>query len=274
MMTVKFLLRFDDLCPAMSWETWRKLETVMMEENVRPILSVIPDNQDSTLNEAEPNEHFWDHVRSWQARGWTIGLHGYQHRYVNKESGIIGLNSYSEFAGLSFEEQHSKLKKGLDIFAREGVRAEVWVAPAHSFDMNTVRALAKLGVRTISDGMSLYPYRDSQGVLWLPQQLWRFRTAPFGVWTICIHPKDELWTNAEYFRKCIRKYRHSITDVSTVAEAYRQRRHNLIDSGFADLWRLALRVKAALAARAARGRTLATQIESDTGTRPGLNAAR
>ena len=33
-MTVKFLLRFDDLCPTLNWDVWQKLENVMVEENV------------------------------------------------------------------------------------------------------------------------------------------------------------------------------------------------------------------------------------------------
>ena len=170
-MTVKFLLRFDDLCSTINWDVWRKLETIMVEENVHPIVAVIPDNQDPTLCDGPADEHFWDRVRCWQARGWAIGLHGYQHRYVNKEAGMIGLNHYSEFAGLPLEEQRTKLRKGLEIFKRERVRADVWVAPAHSFDENTVSALSSLGVKAISDGMSLFPYRDSDGVFWIPQQL-------------------------------------------------------------------------------------------------------
>jgi len=272
-MTVKFLLRFDDLCSTINWDAWQKLEAIMLEENVQPIVSVIPDNQDPTLCEGPADEHFWDRVRSWQARGWTIGLHGYQHQYVSKEAGMIGLNHYSEFAGLPLEEQHTKLRKGLEIFAREGVRADAWVAPAHSFDANTVRALASLGVKTISDGMSLYPYRDTQGVFWVPQQLWKFRAAPFGVWTVCIHPDDKLYRDADFFRQCIRQHRKSITSLSAVTEAYAKRKHSVIDSGFAQLWRLAIRVKAGMAARAAKGHCLATQIEHDSSQRPGLHTA-
>ena len=79
-MTVKFLLRFDDMCPTINWHVWQKLEDIMIEERIAPIVSVIPDNQDPSLHECEPNEHFWERVRAWQARGWTIGLHGYQNR--------------------------------------------------------------------------------------------------------------------------------------------------------------------------------------------------
>src|SRR5262249_58816740 len=53
-MTVKLLLRFDDLCPGINWQSWRKLETIMLDEAVKPILAVVPDNQDPTLNEGQP----------------------------------------------------------------------------------------------------------------------------------------------------------------------------------------------------------------------------
>jgi predicted deacetylase len=273
-MSVRFLVRFDDICPTIDWDAWQKVEATMIEEDVRPILSVIPDNQDQTLHEGEPNEQFWSCVREWQARGWTIGLHGYQHRYVSKEAGIIGLNNYSEFAGLPLDEQRAKLQRGMEIFAREGVHADVWVAPAHSFDANTVRALASLGVKAISDGMSLYPHRDSEGVLWVPQQLWRFRTAPFGVWTVCIHPKDELFLNAEHFRRCIREYKESITSFPAIVAAYRQRKHSWTDDVFAGLWRFAIRFKAKLATRLTPSPDAVVAMETDSAATHGLKAAR
>jgi predicted deacetylase len=186
-MSVKFLLRFDDICPTMDWKIWNEVETILVEEGIKPILAVIPDNQDETLHDAEPNRHFWDRVRSWQTRGWTIGLHGYQHRYVTQDPGILGLRHYSEFAGLPLNEQQAKLVKALEIFRREGLRPKVWIAPAHSFDANTLLALASLGIRTISDGFALYPHRDSQGTFWIPQQLGKLRPVPSGVWTLCIH---------------------------------------------------------------------------------------
>jgi predicted deacetylase len=270
-MSARFLIRFDDMCPTKDWDIWQKLETIMIEENVKPILSVIPDNQDPTLHEAQADQHFWDRVRGWQARGWTIGLHGYQHRYVTQEAGIIGLNNYSEFAGLPLTEQRNKLRKGLEIFQRESVRADVWVAPAHSFDASTIEALVGLGVKTISDGMSLYPHRDSKGVFWVPQQLWRFRTAPLGVWTVCIHSKDELYTNSEFFRRCIREYKESLTSLPAIAAIYAQRRRGATDDIFAKLWSFAIHFKAKLAARAARNHAVPA-MESDSSA--GLNAAR
>jgi hypothetical protein len=183
----RYLLRFDDMCPTMNWPLWNELEALLIEAEVKPILAVIPDNRDPKLMVHPAATDFWNRVRGWQARGWTIALHGYQHTYVNAESGILGLNRRSEFAGLSYEEQFAKLQKGLEVFSQEGVHADAWVAPAHSFDWTTVAALSKLGVTTISDGLALAPYRDPHGNVWIPQQFASMRPMPFGVWTYCYH---------------------------------------------------------------------------------------
>lgn len=183
----RYLLRFDDICPTMDWSTWNAVEEILVAQDVKPILAVVPDNQDPKLMVDPPAPDFWDRVRGWQARGWAIGLHGYQHLSVNSESGILGFPSKSEFAGLPHEEQLRKLKLGLEIFAREGVRPEAWIAPSHSFDLVTVAALRELGIRTISDGMAFGPYQDNQGTVWIPQQYAMMRPMPWGVWTFCYH---------------------------------------------------------------------------------------
>lgn len=183
----RYLLRFDDICPTMDWSTWNTVEEILVAQGVKPILAVVPDNQDPTLMVDPPASDFWDRVRGWQARGWAIGLHGYQHLRVNSEPGILGFPSKSEFAGLPYEEQLHKLKLGMEIFAREGVRADVWIAPSHSFDLVTVAALRELGIRTISDGMAFAPYEDNQGTVWIPQQYAIMRPMPWGVWTFCYH---------------------------------------------------------------------------------------
>src|SRR5260370_42375028 len=56
--------------------------SALMARRLKPILAVVPDNQDPMLKVDAPVADFWDRVRQWQARGWTIALHGYQHRYV------------------------------------------------------------------------------------------------------------------------------------------------------------------------------------------------
>ena len=160
---------------------------LLLEAGVRPILAVVPENQDPHLVAGPERGDFWSRVRSWQARGWAIGLHGYQHLYVNGESGILGLNSRSEFAGLPFGEQLEKLRKGLAVFTREGVRADAWIAPSHSFDGNTLLALKTLGLRVVSDGFAFRPFRDPTGAIWVPQQFASMRPMPWGIWTFCYH---------------------------------------------------------------------------------------
>jgi peptidoglycan/xylan/chitin deacetylase (PgdA/CDA1 family) len=174
----------------MDWALWNELEALLVKAGVKPILAVIPDNQDPKLLVDPPSPAFWDRVRQWQARGWSIGLHGHQHRYVNAEPGILRLNRQSEFAGLGYQEQAEKLQRGLEVFAQEGVRADAWVAPAHSFDWVTVAALSDLGIHTISDGMALSPFRDPLGNIWIPQQFANMRPMPWGVWTFCYHLQD------------------------------------------------------------------------------------
>lgn len=197
----RYLLRFDDICPTMNWSLWDEVENLLIESGVKPILAVIPDNLDPKLMSHPASPIFWDRVRSWQARGWSIGLHGYQHTYVNAESGILRLNRQSEFASLGYQEQIEKLRMGLEIFTREGVHADAWVAPAHSFDLVTISALSDLGIRTISDGMALLPFSDQRGIVWIPQQFANMRPLPWGVWTFCYHLHSMNRQDIDTFRR-------------------------------------------------------------------------
>jgi hypothetical protein len=183
----RYLLRFDDLCPTMKWSNWDEMEQILLDAGIEPLLAVVPDNRDPKLMQDPPSPAFWDRMRSCQARGWTIALHGYQHTYVNAEPGLLGLNRQSEFAGLTYEAQLEKLRKGLAVFDREGLHADAWVAPSHTFDWATLAALGEVGIRTISDGMGLAPFTDPLGNVWVPQQFANMRPMPFGIWTFCYH---------------------------------------------------------------------------------------
>jgi glycosyltransferase involved in cell wall biosynthesis/predicted deacetylase len=224
----RYLLRFDDLCPTMDWSTWNTLEELLVAQGVKPILAVIPDNQDPRLLINPPASNFWERVRGWQARGWAIGLHGYQHLSVNSDPGILGFSSKSEFAGLPYEEQLRKLKLGLEIFAREGVRPDVWIAPSHSFDLVTVAALRELGIRTISDGMAFGPYEDDRGTVWIPQQYAIMRPMPWGVWTFCYHLDHFSKEEMALFRKRLEQLRPRMISLGE-ARALGGRRLSLLD---------------------------------------------
>jgi predicted deacetylase len=240
-MKAQYLIRFDDCCPTMNWPVWVEVERALLEFDVNPIMSVVPDNRDTELEVNEPKRDFWSEVRGWQLRGWTIGLHGYQHRYVTRDAGLVGINKCSEFSALSLEDQSHKMRRSLDIFERERVKADVWVAPGHSFDETTLRALRSVGIKRISDGLFPFPCMDSSGVLWVPQQLWRFRHMPVGVWTICCHINR--WTPRDIQKFCmnLRRFRQAITNFSEVIAAYSKREKTRFDDFYARLHLGALR---------------------------------
>jgi predicted deacetylase len=225
-----YLIRFDDICPAMNWTIWTKIDEILTAEGIKPILAIIPHVRNSVLFIEKEKLDFWDYVREKQKQGWSIGLHGYQHVYVTKCSGILGLNPFSEFAGLPEEEQEAKISSAVEIFRANGVKPELWIAPAHSFDEVTIRVLKRYDITIISDGFSLYPYVDD-GMLWIPQQLWGFPKIrmPFGVYTILFH--HNLWKKKDLmaFKENIKIYRKNITDLKTVISLYSSRKKSLID---------------------------------------------
>jgi predicted deacetylase len=229
-MTARYLVRFDDICPTMNWRVWSRIERILIDHDVRPILAVVPDNRDPILCVDEAAADFWDHVRGWQARGWTIGLHGYRHRPMTAEAGLLGLQPSSEFAGLPRQAQRQALELALGIFQRERVRPELWIAPGHSFDETTVELLAELGLSTISDGLTLWPFTDAHGLTWVPQQLWRFRRMPFGVWTVCLHLNRWSERQLDRFADDVARFRPMITDVPTIAPGAARRRRGILDA--------------------------------------------
>lgn len=225
----------------MNWDIWVEVEKILTDFNVKPLLSVVPDNQDQTLRVRQAKQDFWGQVRAWQNRGWTIGLHGYQHLYETTDAGLTRINWRSEFSGLPYAIQYSKLRAGVAIFQKEGVRPDIWVAPGHSFDLATIEALQEVGIACISDGFFLHPHRDHFGMVWVPQQLWRFRRMPWGVWTVCLHINQWSAQDVARFRVVLRRFSASVTDCASVIATYRDRQINPIDSMYSRLHRLGVR---------------------------------
>lgn len=245
-MKASYLVRFDDLCPTMNWTIWEQVERLLVEFGVRPILAVIPDNRDPSLELEPAAADFWERVRDWQARGWTIALHGYQHRYVSGDPGLFGWNARSEFAGLGYEEQLEKLRAGTAIFREHGVVPEAWVAPNHAFDRSTVAALLACGVEVVSDGLALSPYRDRAGTFWVPMQSWRFKPQPPGVWTVCLHHNHWSPDDVAGFGRDLEEYASAMTQLEEVLERFGDRRRSVPDRLFLAQRRMK---------RALRGRT-------------------
>jgi predicted deacetylase len=184
----KYLIRFDDIAPNMDWKKFDRFINVAIKNNINPILAVIPDNKDSLLLKypGKENLEFWNIIRNLDSIGWEIAMHGLNHKYLTIESGIMEINNDSEFAGLSLDYQKNKLNKSLTVFNHNSINPRVFVAPAHSFDLNTLIALKEIGINIVSDGYRLFPY-NYQDLVFVPQLFSKPRKLPFGVFTFCVH---------------------------------------------------------------------------------------
>jgi predicted deacetylase len=183
----QYLLRIDDLCPTVSAGSWAQLQSLIDEFNLKPILAVVPDNQDPELKVSPPDPGFWEQMRALEATGAAIGLHGYRHLCINRGRSLVDLHRTSEFAGVPAATQRAWIAEGLRILRGHGLNPILWVAPRHGFDAETLRALLGEGITILSDGFSRLPFLR-RGITWIPQQLWAPQEKASGLWTICVHP--------------------------------------------------------------------------------------
>lgn len=155
---VKILIRFDDICPTMNFDEFKKATDLMDKYGIKPLIGVIPDCQDPDLNISTPHIDFWNYIKQLQSKGYTVAMHGYNHVFDSKHHGIVDNRMESEFAGHCYDVQYEKIKKGKELLSSHGIDTDIFFAPAHSYDVNTIKALAKLGFKYISDGKSSKPY--------------------------------------------------------------------------------------------------------------------
>lgn len=189
-MSTGYLIRLDDACPTMDGAKWGMVEDALDRHRIRPLVAVVPDNTDPDLHVDPPDPLFWEKVRRWDAKGWTIAMHGFQHQFhsVDRSSLLLPFYDRSEFAGLSYELQAEKIRNSWRLFKDAGIEPRMWIAPAHCFDGTTLAALkAETPIRVISDGIARRPFFQD-GFYWLPQQLWSLSPKKWGLWTVCLHP--------------------------------------------------------------------------------------
>lgn len=216
--SAKYIIRLDDACETFSIDKWQRYFDLFDKYNVKPIIAVIPDNKSAEFTNHPRIPDFWKLVKEWEKKGWCIAMHGHEHLYLSQNSGILPTMPHvSEFAGIPYEQQIEKLRKAKNIFNENGLNPTVFVAPSHTLDHNTLKALKEVtDISIISDSFALKPYL-ANGFKWIPMQSWSFRSRPFGIWTICLHPEvgDMNEINAlEYFLSNNRDKITSITDLS------------------------------------------------------------
>jgi predicted deacetylase len=183
----QYLLRIDDLCPTVSARRWQQFQALIEEFRLQPILAVVPDNQDPELRVSPPDPAFWNCMRSLEAAGAAIGLHGYRHLCASRGRSLVDLHRISEFVGVPAATQRAWIGAGIGILRGHGLDPNIWVAPRHSFDKHTIQALLGEGISLLSDGFTRAPFLRNS-MTWIPQQLWAPVEKERGLWTVCIHP--------------------------------------------------------------------------------------
>lgn len=203
----KYMIRLDDFCPTNNLKKWEPFFSLFDEFDIKPIIAVIPSNTDPKLMSCGThNVNYWPTVRYLSSLGYAIGMHGYEHQYQSKNSGLLKINNRSEFAGLPYRMQEKKIRSATAIFKAEGVPVFCFVAPAHSFDHNTLKALRHQSpVRVISDGVLNKPYKKS-GFNWIPAQLSEAVWQSAGTWTFNFHPETCSEKTFNDLRKFVEKY--------------------------------------------------------------------
>ncbi len=240
-MFAKYILRLDDACPTMDRDKWDRLEELLRLYNIKPIVSVIPKNEDENLKLHSEDKFFWKKVKQWELDGWSIALHGYEHLYKTNEAGLVPINHKSEFSGLAYEIQRKKITSGFKIFQENNINCKIWVAPGHSFDKNTIKALLDVtNIRIISDGIAFKQYYDLS-MYWIPQQLWKARKMLFGTWTICLHPSTMTEYQFQQLESFLKDNYSSFENVELLV--FSKRKKNIFEKVFEKLYWLILDIK-------------------------------
>ncbi len=205
------LLRFDDIAPNMNWELMDKCEKLFLKYKIKPIVGVIPDNQDEELLSFPFRNNFWNKIKKWQTYGWEVAIHGYNHKYTadTKKKDFFNYGGKSEFFGFSLDSQVSKIKNSIKIFKMNNIKVRCFFAPNHTYDKNTFEALKINGINEIIDGYGLFPY-DKFGIKFIPQLFYNTVLLPYGIQSTQIHLNN--WGSKDFdkFKTFIEKNHNKI----------------------------------------------------------------
>lgn len=218
----KFIIRLDDACEYMNLEKWKKIESLLNRYGVKPIVGVIPHCEDIDLKKYPKINNIWEIVEQWKLQGWCIAMHGYNHVYSSADGGINPVHNRSEFAGESLSVQREKIRLGYLEFCRRSIFPEVFFAPSHTFDENTLIALnMESNIRVISDSIANDVYCRN-GIYFIPQQCGQVRLLPFKVVTFCYHPNTMENFDFEYLENFLQKYNSKFISYDDVCFKYRK----------------------------------------------------
>lgn len=208
---MRIAIRIDDITPDMDWEKFQTFKGILDRLGIKPLIGVVPDNKDDNLHRTNAAEGFWKYIKGLQDEGWCIAMHGYQHIYTTKKGGLFPLNRFSEFAGVPLSEQRTMIAHGAEILKRHGITTEIFMAPAHSYDGNTLKALRESGFNKITDGFGNNPYRWNE-MTFYPISFMASRSfkKKNGVTTIVVHTNGINDAGMRNYEELLQNHRDSL----------------------------------------------------------------
>lgn len=212
---MKIAVRMDDITPDMNWSNFCFFQDLFERTGITPLLGIVPENRDAKLSPEAPHEDFYMRMKELEKQGYCLAMHGCYHVYTTKSGGCFPLNNYSEFAGLSYEEQKEMLAFGQKKLKEHGIETDIFMAPAHSYDKNTLKALKELGFTKITDGFGKVPYTD-RGFTFYPISflLSRSLKQKKGATTMVIHANTVTEPDKKRYEKIFREYGENMISYS------------------------------------------------------------
>jgi len=204
---MKITIRIDDIAPEIDWRNFNRFKAILDKHGIKPLIGVIPDNKDSKLKISDAPKGFWEYIKKLQDEGWIVSMHGCNHLYTTVNGGLFPLNKKSEFAGYDYETQLEKIQNGKKIFESHGIQTDIFMAPSHSYDRVTLKALKASGFTTITDGFGDRPYRRC-GLTFYPISLQKSKSVAStkdGITTFVYHPNVMDEKDFERFEKLFDK---------------------------------------------------------------------
>ena len=206
-MGVKIAVRMDDITPDMNWSNFNFFVNLFSKTGITPLLGIVPDNRDPSLAREEAHDDFYSVMKSLGNKGYSFAMHGCFHVYTTKSGGLFPLNKSSEFAGIPYDKQKKMLLCGREKLKKNGINTDIFMAPAHSYDKNTLRALKEVGFTKITDGFGKAPYMD-RGLVFYPISFWLSQSLKQkeGTTTLVIHANTVTEAEKKWYTKIFEEY--------------------------------------------------------------------
>lgn len=192
-------MRLDDASEYWCATKWQRMHDLLVRFKIKPLVAVIPKNEDDKLRTFGFDEEYEKKVKLWiKNDGWIPALHGYKHIRRKAKGGLNPVNPKSEFVGLDLKLQEYMIECGLDILSKIGIFPKFFIAPCHTYDRNTLQALKNVSdIRIICDTVADDVYKKDD-FFYIPQQCGMARKLNFSLTTFCYHPN---FTTDEQFEK-------------------------------------------------------------------------